>query len=102
MTGCQLFAILRYISGVNVLFGLLAHAVAPLRGLRSRSPFLLMSVQPGEFVLLASQAGTSFQVVSVDDIDDRCWVRRWPLTRSGSPPFAVPLAAVISLRATAA
>lgn len=60
-----------------------------------------MPVQPGEFVLLAREAGTSFQVVSVDDIDDRCWVRRWPLTRSGSPPFAVPIGAVISLRAAA-
>ena len=52
-----------------------------------------MTFHPGAFVRLVSQqkgAGT-FQVVSCDDLSGNCWIRRWPLTRQGSPTFAVSL-----------
>jgi hypothetical protein len=55
-----------------------------------------MTLQPGSFVQLArrddsTSLDTTYQVISVDDDTDRCWVRRWPLSKHGSPSFAVPL-----------
>jgi len=50
-----------------------------------------MDLQPGTFVQLEGRQGTTYQVVSFDDYADSCWVRRWPLTRQGSPVFSVPL-----------
>ena len=35
-----------------------------------------------------------FQVISVDQHGNRCWVRRWPLARHGSPVFELPLGQV--------
>jgi hypothetical protein len=32
-----------------------------------------------------------YQVIAVDDRQQRCWVRRWPLERKGSPVFEVSL-----------
>jgi len=32
-----------------------------------------------------------YQVVSVDAKGDRCWLRRWPLGRHGSPVFELSL-----------
>ncbi|MFM7269930.1 MAG: hypothetical protein ACKOZT_15340 [Cyanobium sp.] len=32
-----------------------------------------------------------YQVIGVDQRGDRCWLRRWPLARHGSPVFEVPL-----------
>jgi len=32
-----------------------------------------------------------YQVVSVDAPGDRCWLRRWPLARHGSPVFELSL-----------
>ena len=32
-----------------------------------------------------------FQVIGVDQHGNRCWVRRWPLARHGSPVFELPL-----------
>ncbi|MCS5693907.1 hypothetical protein NZK33_18270 [Cyanobium sp. FGCU-6] len=50
-----------------------------------------MDLQPGTFVRLEGRQGDTYQVVSVDDYADSCWVRRWPLPRRGSPVFSVPL-----------
>lgn len=50
-----------------------------------------MTIQPGSFVQLRSGNDATYQVLSMVEDDDRCWVRRWPLGRRGSPPFAVPL-----------
>ena len=50
-----------------------------------------MDLQPGTFVRLEGRPGDTYQVVSVDDYSDSCWVRRWPLPRQGSPVFSVPL-----------
>ncbi|MEB3255962.1 MAG: hypothetical protein VKJ05_06200 [Synechococcaceae cyanobacterium] len=33
-----------------------------------------------------------YQVISVDPGRDRCWLRRWPLARHGSPVFEMGLA----------
>ncbi len=49
-----------------------------------------MNLHPGAFIRLADNQDHAYQVVSIDDHADRCWVRRWPLTKQGSPPFAVP------------
>ncbi|MCP9809212.1 hypothetical protein KBY58_07170 [Cyanobium sp. HWJ4-Hawea] len=32
-----------------------------------------------------------YQVIGVDDSHNRCWLRRWPLTRSGSEVFEISL-----------
>jgi hypothetical protein len=32
-----------------------------------------------------------YQVIGVDTTHDRCWVRRWPLARHGSPVFEISL-----------
>ncbi|CAK6700668.1 hypothetical protein [Synechococcus sp. CBW1107] len=34
---------------------------------------------------------TTYQVIGVDASRDRCWVRRWPLARHGSPVFEVSI-----------
>ncbi|MEB3165151.1 MAG: hypothetical protein VKO65_00605 [Cyanobacteriota bacterium] len=38
-----------------------------------------------------SPDGQLYQVVSVDAPGDRCWLRRWPLARHGSPVFELSL-----------
>jgi len=37
------------------------------------------------------QAELMFQVIGVDHSGDRCWLRRWPLARHGSPVFEISL-----------
>jgi hypothetical protein len=32
-----------------------------------------------------------YQVIGVDHNGDRCWLRRWPLARQGSPVFEISL-----------
>ncbi len=32
-----------------------------------------------------------YQVIAVDQGRDRCWLRRWPLARHGSPVFEISL-----------
>ncbi|MFM7314682.1 MAG: hypothetical protein ACKO0M_16230 [Cyanobium sp.] len=39
-----------------------------------------------------------YQVIGVDDRGDRCWLRRWPLARQGSPVLEMPLHHVQSQR----
>ena len=55
-----------------------------------------MTVQPGCLVRIhgradAVTADALYEVVSVEEDDLRCWVRRWPHPRKASAPFAVPL-----------
>jgi hypothetical protein len=50
-----------------------------------------MDFHPGTFVRLEGRQSDVYQVVSVDDYADSCWVRRWPLSHQGSPVFSVPL-----------
>ena len=38
-----------------------------------------------------SESGQLYQVIGVDPGGDRCWLRRWPLARRGSPVFEVSL-----------
>ena len=49
------------------------------------------ALHPGSFVALGSRQGGTYQVISIDEETDSCWVRRWPLTRHGSPAFSVAL-----------
>lgn len=55
---------------------------------------------PGGFVQLNSRQGVTYQVISIDEDTDSCWVRRWPLTRRGSPAFSVALTDLCPLQAT--
>jgi hypothetical protein len=50
-----------------------------------------MDLQPGTFVRLEGRPSDTYQIVSIDDYSDSCWVRRWPLPRQGSPVFSVSL-----------
>ncbi|MFM9110236.1 MAG: hypothetical protein ACKOPN_06525 [Prochlorococcaceae cyanobacterium] len=38
----------------------------------------------------AAEAGF-YQVIGIDDRADRCWLRRWPLARHGSPVVELSL-----------
>ncbi|MCP9884441.1 hypothetical protein KBY97_04765 [Synechococcus sp. ATX 2A4] len=49
-----------------------------------------MSLHQGDCIHLASDSNL-YQVIAVDPPHDRCWVRRWPLAREGSPVFEVSL-----------
>jgi hypothetical protein len=49
-----------------------------------------MTLHPGDCVHLASDENL-YQVIGVDVPHDRCWVRRWPLARHGSPVFEISL-----------
>ena len=50
-----------------------------------------MSVEPGSLVRIHRRDDAVYEVVSVEDDDLRCWVRRWPQTRKQSVPFPVPI-----------
>jgi hypothetical protein len=50
-----------------------------------------MNLQQGQMVQLESSPDHAYQVLSIDQDTDSCWVRRWPLSRNGSPAFAVSL-----------
>jgi hypothetical protein len=44
--------------------------------------------EPGSSEPVAPQL---YQVIGVDAPGNRCWLRRWPLARHGSPVFELPL-----------
>lgn len=58
-----------------------------------------LSLQPGAVVQLADRPEGTYQIVSVDDDHDRCWVRRWPLAQHRSPTFVVALGQVSDAKA---
>ena len=49
---------------------------------------------PGPITLTSDEH--TYQVIGVDDRHNRCWVRRWPLARHGSPVFEISLQQVAS------
>ncbi len=53
-----------------------------------------MSVQPGSLVRIHSRAESLYEVMTVEDDDLRCWVRRWPQPRTASAAFPVPISQV--------
>ena len=54
-----------------------------------------MTFHQGDCVTLTSDEHT-YQVISIDDSHDRCWLRRWPLSRQGSEVFEISLQQVAS------
>ena len=54
-----------------------------------------MTLHQGDCVTLTSDEHT-YQVISVDDSHNRCWLRRWPLSRQGSEVFEISLQQVAS------
>jgi len=66
--------------------------------LTSSSPFRASpphNLHQGDCVTLNCDE-TIYQVIGIDDSRDRCWVRRWPLERHGSPVFEISLQQVES------
>ncbi|EDY39747.1 conserved hypothetical protein [Cyanobium sp. PCC 7001] len=53
-----------------------------------------MNLQQGQIVQLSTNPDQTYQVLSIDQDGDCCWLRRWPLSRHGSPAFAAPLSQV--------
>lgn len=49
-----------------------------------------MTLHQGDCVHLTSDEHL-YQVIGVDDHQNRCWVRRWPMARHGSPVFEISL-----------
>jgi hypothetical protein len=49
-----------------------------------------MTVHQGDCVHLTKDDHL-YQVIGVDVPHNRCWVRRWPLARHGSPVFEISL-----------
>jgi hypothetical protein len=47
-------------------------------------------VRQGQCVEITSDPQL-YQVISIDDRHDRCWLRRWPLARQGSEVFEISL-----------
>ncbi|MBC1260891.1 hypothetical protein FQK07_06320 [Synechococcus sp. BSF8S] len=56
-----------------------------------------MNLHQGQMVRVASNPDHTYQVLNIDPDASTCWVRRWPLSRHGSPPFALPLNQLTSL-----
>jgi hypothetical protein len=54
-----------------------------------------MTLHQGDCITLTSDEHL-YQVIGVDDRSNRCWVRRWPLARHGSPVFEISLQQVAS------
>ena len=54
-----------------------------------------MTLHQGDCITLTSDENL-YQVIGVDDHHNRCWVRRWPLARHGSPVFEISLQQVAS------
>ncbi len=32
-----------------------------------------------------------FQIIGIDNVHEKCWVRQWPLLPKGSPVFEIPI-----------
>lgn len=56
-----------------------------------------LHLHQGDCVQLAT-GDQMYQVIGVDDRQDRCWVRAWPLDHNGSPVFEISLQQVRSDR----
>tara|TARA_B100000700_G_scaffold328973_1_gene448665 strand:- start:858 stop:1133 length:276 start_codon:yes stop_codon:yes gene_type:complete len=52
----------------------------------------------GDCVNLNSDQGT-FQVIGIDDQNQKCWVRKWPLPPKGSPVFEISMRQIADLSA---
>jgi len=49
-----------------------------------------MAFHQGDCVQLISDEGI-FQVIGIDDLHKKCWLRRWPLLPKGSPVFEISI-----------
>ena len=54
------------------------------------SPPVSMTLHQGDCIRLGHDQQL-YQVIGVDDRGDRCWLRRWPLARQGSPVMEMSL-----------
>ena len=70
-------------------------AMTPLTAASSLRASPPHNLHQGDCVTLNSDE-TVYQVIGIDDSHDRCWVRRWPLERHGSPVFEISLQQVES------
>ena len=49
-----------------------------------------MELHQGDCIQL-QRSEELFQVIGIDDLHERCWVRRWPLLPKGSPVFEISM-----------
>ncbi len=49
-----------------------------------------MTLHQGDCIQLHGEE-EFFQVIGIDDSQNRCWIRRWPLMANGSPVFEVSI-----------
>ena len=48
------------------------------------------NINQGDCVYLKNQEEL-FQVLGIDNAYEKCWVRKWPLNRNGSPVFEISI-----------
>jgi hypothetical protein len=53
-------------------------------------PASTLTLNQGDCLRLGTEEQL-YQVIGVDDRQDRCWLRRWPLARQGSEVFEISL-----------
>ncbi len=53
------------------------------------------SINQGDCVYLKNQEEL-FQVLGIDNVSKKCWVRKWPLNSNGSPVFEISISQVSS------
>jgi len=60
-----------------------------------------MTIHQGDCIRLPADVTAPdqlYQVIAIDDRSNRCWLRRWPLARKGSPVFEISLGQVQGTR----
>ena len=53
------------------------------------------NINQGDCVYLKNQEEL-FQVLGIDNVSKKCWVRKWPLNSNGSPVFEISISQVSS------
>ena len=53
------------------------------------------NINQGDCVHLKNQEEL-FQVLGIDNVSKKCWVRKWPLNSNGSPVFEISISQVSS------
>ncbi|MFY8148834.1 MAG: hypothetical protein ACOVNL_06400 [Prochlorococcaceae cyanobacterium] len=57
----------------------------------SPTAFLPAALQQGDCIRLSADDPQQYQVIGINQAENRCWLRRWPLARQGCPVFELPL-----------
>ncbi len=52
------------------------------------------SIHQGDCVRLINDKRL-FQVLGIDDLHQRCWVRDWPMVKNGSPVYEISMKQIV-------